>query len=375
MKKILYVLTSLSHKRVFEPFIERKDAIQAIAGPPPIISSKNNIVPEDYSDFSIKKIFTLDPSKMDRSIQRVVSKFKPDVYVQSSFVMPNIKFPDGCKKVAMSHGLTGNHVVDLVKTTDYNTKGLNRADMYVGAPKYFKNFVELVAGKNKEVITDIIPQFDIIHNPKYYNSFRHRVLSQTKNPNPNRVILFIGFCCKDRKDFCYHNEDYFKSVMELERIARNNNWLVMVKPRHSLSKMISFLSTHSWGKQYIKKYTAIQGSKFLHFITTTGHIYRYFFADAFVMNGTSTAEIEACAIQKPLFIIRTRSEDKTDPFNTITAGAAEHIRDIGDLENILIRNFTNGAFHYPEAQLNHLSSLGIVFDGKNSEHVQDILLK
>lgn len=375
MKKILYVLTSPSHKRVFEPFVERKDAIQAIAGPHPIISSKNNIVPEDYSDFSIKKIFTFDSSKRDKSIQKIVAKFKPDVYVQSSFVMPNIKFPDGCKKVAVSHGLTGNHVVDLIKTTDYNTKGLKGPDMYIGAPNSFRDFVELVAGKKKEIIAGIIPQLDIIHNPNYYNSYRQRVLSQTKNPNPDKVILFIGFCCKDRKDFCYHNEDYFKSVIELERIARKNNWLVMVKPRHTLSKMISFLSTHSWGSQYIKKYTAIQSSKFLHFITTTGHIYRYFFADAFVMNGTSTAEIETCAIQKPLFIVRTRSEDKTDPFNTITAGAAEHIKDISDLENCLSLNFNNGSYHYLEAQLNHLKTLGIIFDGKNSERVQNILLK
>ena len=56
MKRVIYAITSLSHKRVFESFEPRKDMEQMIVGPMPKITNKKMIVPEDYSDFKIKNM-------------------------------------------------------------------------------------------------------------------------------------------------------------------------------------------------------------------------------------------------------------------------------------------------------------------------------
>ena len=182
--------------------------------------------------------------------------------------------------------------------------------------------------------------------------------------------MFVGFCCKDRVDFNDHNEDYFSTVIELEKIARENDWLVMVKPRHTFTTMMNFLHNHKWGKKYIKKYAEIQQSKYLHFITTTGHIYRYFFADAFILNGTSTVEVEACAIKKPLFIVHTCLRGP-DAYDLIKNGAAMPIPDISELRHDLAECLNGGKFHWPDKQEKRILDMGISFDGQMHKRVQD----
>ena len=127
------------------------------------------------------------------------------------------------------------------------------------------------------------------------------------------------------------------------------------------------------GKKYIKLYGDIQKSKHLHFITTTGHIYRYFFADAIVLNGTSTVEVEACAIGKPLFIVRTCTKSITDPYDMVNSGAAAGIIDSCEIEDLLIQHFNNGDFHCPKKQRQRIKDMGITFDGLMHKRIQDRL--
>ena len=370
MKTVMYVLTSLSHKRAFESFVERPDLKQVVIGPKPTVTS--GIVPEDYSDFKIKDIHTFTSPA---GIQALVDKYKPDVYVQASLpCAKGIKLPKGCKKVYVSHGMVGGHVKGIIKKAGFDTSVWKGCDLYCGATEVFADWVKHVAKvDDSKILLNAIPQLDILHNPDYYESYRSKVLAKTNFPNPDKVILFAGFCCKDRYDFNDHNEDYFRTAIELERIARGNNWLVMIKPRQTYAAMNKFLNSHSWGKKYVKQYADIQNSKYLHFITTTGHIYRYFFADAFVINGTSTVEVEATAIQKPLFIVNTCISNRTDPYNMLTSGTAMSIPDLCELEHDLREYFGGARFHWPDKQKQWFKDRNLKFDGKMHERVQDKL--
>lgn len=360
VKKVVYVMTSLAHKRVFESFVGRKDLDQIVIGPTSKITS--GIVPEDYSDFRIKNRITY---KSINDLQGIINKIDPDVYVEASLPIA-VKLKKRCKKVYVSHGMVGSHVINLIKQTGMPTKAWKGCDLYCGASDGFEKWIRFVSGPNAKVLKNALPQLDILHDQQYYESYKSRVLDRTKNPNPDKVVLFVGFCCKDRLDFNPHNEDYFRTTIELERIAREKNWLVMIKPRHTYNKMKEFLRTHKWGPKYLKKYESIQGSKHLHFITTTGHIYRYFFADQIIINGTSTVEIEACAIQKPLFIVNTKTSE--DPFGTIKLGAAQRISRMDDVERYLCSSVNMEA-----GQKRVIEGHGISFDGEMHRRVQDYI--
>jgi len=369
-KKIMYLITSLAHKRVFESFEERDDMKQMVVGPKPVITS--GIVPEDYSDFKIKNIQTY--SKYGE-IQSIVNKFKPDIFVQASLPCASgIKLSSGCKKVYVSHGMIGNHTKGTIKKSELNTSVWRGCDLYCGATKVFADWVKHVAKvDNNKILLNALPQLDILCDENYYKSCRKKILNNTNFPGAKKVILFVGFCCKDRYSFVKHNEDYFRSVLALEKIAKKNNWLVMVKPRHEYARIMKFLQTHAWGKKYIKSYANIQQSKHLYFITTTGHIYRYFFADAIVLNGTSTVEVEACAIKKPLFIVRTEVDKKYDPHGVLNAGAAVGVHNLDKLELYLEQHFGDGNFHSPDKQTRIIKDMEITFDGKMHARIQNKL--
>lgn len=372
MKRILYVATSLSHKRAFEPFVERAGLDQMIAGPAPKINE--GIVPEDYSDFKIKKIKYFNNNK---ELQAIVDKFKPDVFVQASLpCAQGIRLPSGCKKVYVSHGLVGNHVKGMIKKAGFNTSVWKGCDLYCGAwDSVFTEWIQHTAkvGKDK-ILLNALPQLDILYDGNYYNSYRKRVLDKTKNPNPSKVILFVGFCCKTRPDFVLHNEDYFKTVLGLDQVAAKNNWLIMVKPRHTFGDMIKFLKSQKWGSKYVKPYRNAQESKHLHFITTSGHIYRYFFADAIVVNGCSTIEVEACAANKPLVVVRTHSSLSRDydPYMTVSELAANVV----DQDGYLWHNI-DGAINdnWINRQKALIQKMGITFDGQHHKRIQERILK
>jgi hypothetical protein len=380
MKKVLYVITSPSHKRCFESFTERQDLEQMIIGPAP---TEIRFVPEDYSDFKIKNIQYTDKD-IERSIGNYVKLYKPDIYVQPDLSdIHNIVYNSSShkyKRVYVSHGMIGNHVKDLMKVERFNTSVWHGMDLYCGATKTFAEWIKYVAkvGDDK-ILLNAIPQLDILHNPEYYNSYRDRVIKKTRHPAAQKVILFMGFCCKDRHDFKAHNADYFKTAIELGKIAKRNNWLVMIKPRQTHVEIMKFLQTHKWGKKFILDYNALYCSKNVHFIGPAAtHIYRYYFADAFVFNGCSTAEVEACAIQKPLFVVRTDSkclQSGYDPYNTVSSGAAISVQDISKLEHNLMEYFNNGRCHYPEKQKELIDKMNISFDGHMYERIQNKLLE
>jgi len=232
----------------------------------------------------------------------------------------------------------------------------------------------LLTGKKQQVITDALAQIDLLHNADYYNQHKDRILANTKISKPSAVILFCGFCCKDRADFNQHNEDYFETVFELEKIAKKHNWLVIVKPRQLLEKTMKYLkATGGWATKYVSTYPKFVKQKNLHFIGHDTNLYKYFFSDVIVCNGCSTVEIEACIANKPLALVRTRSSAGYDPFETVTAQAAQEVKDINKLEKTILR-FLQGNPHIDE-QNALVKSMGITADGQAHKRIQDRLKK
>jgi len=367
MEKIVYVLTSNAHRRVFETLVPISGIEQLVVGPQPTITS--GIVPEDYSDFRIGIKTYRNISEMNK----IIDNFSPNIYVQSDLSSAH-KIRSGCKRVLAHHGAIGNHVVGMASKISPNTGVWKGFDLYCGANNEFIRLVQSFNGSDSNITVNASPQFDIIYNKEYYESYRKMVLGKI-GFSGDKVICYVGFCCKDRIDFDDHNEDYFKTVINLEEIASRNNWLIMVKPRQTYGAMMKFLRSHNWGKKYISKYSEIQKSKFLHFITTTGHIYRYFFANAFIINGSSTVELEVCATNKPLIIARTHNSaaKKFDPYMSVNAGAAELITNQDDLEKSISENLNR---HDREREQNKLLNYhGITFDGNMHKRLQDSIIE
>lgn len=349
--RIVYIANSLAHKRVLEPFKKHPDLEQFIVAPE--TKPTTNLVPEDYKDCGIQNIHTF---KNMAEAQSIVDKLNPDIIGQTGIFNINSK----AKKVYLGHGMIGKHVKAMGKVKTWG--GFN---LYCGASWIFKDYITYAADVDpNNVLIDALPQFDLLYDPNYYNAYKTYIVSKLK-PDAAKVILFLGFCCKDRGDFKDHNEDYFKTVIELEKIARKNNWLALIKPRQSFSEMWGFLNGNGPVRQYAKAYKDIQSSKYLHFISTNSHIYRYYFADVIVCNGCSTGEIEACLMNKPLILVRTKSGPKYDPFDTDKTGAATVVRNINDLETAMNKPAN------VEQQKNLIKSLGITNDGMAHRRIQD----
>lgn len=378
--RMLYCLTSLAHKRVFQSFVEELNHEYLVVGPKSIIF--DGIVPEDYSEFGIKNIYQYNSIK---EIQKKVNEFCPDFYLQADIspIQKNINLPKTCKRIYVSHGLIPNYAANIYKELEFKRGSWGGCNLYCGGTNIFYKWIKFAAGvSDKNILLNAIPQLDIIFNiqKKSKELYRNNIIKHTKNPNASCVLFFGGFCCKDRIDFLHHNEDYFKSCIELEKLASKNNWLVFVKPRQTYEDTMGFLIRHKnnwggWTKKYIHEYARIQNSKYMYFIKTSGGLhYYYHISDVMLINGCSTIEIEAYALGKPLIIINSNlASIGSDSFDT-KSDAAHRIDDFSKLEDNIIRAIENPTEKL-EGQEAVIRRLGLTIDGSMHNRVYKKLLE
>lgn len=375
MKKVLYVITSLSHKRTILSFQHRTELEQLALLPVPIVTNK--VIPENHDELKIKHKTHGGP----QDIQKIVNQYSPDFYVQSDIspIHKKIKLSNSCKRIYLSHGVIGNHLKGMVKQCGFNVDVWKGMNLYCGAGNVFLEWLmEKVKISKENVLLDAVPQFDLLLNKSFFDLYKNKLLLSMKKQYKH-CVLFCGFCCRNRYDFNDHNEDYFKTAIELARIAKKYNILVMIKPRQTHSEMIKFLYDHKkcwnrWPAKYIHTYNEIRNAENLHFITTTCPIHYYFFADLFVCNGCSTVEMEACALGKPLLIVKTKTNPVgLDPFNTISNGVATRIENLNDLEHKICYSLNN-IDENSNKQMTFVKNFGITLDGFAYKRVQDRLL-
>lgn len=369
MKKVLYVATSPSHKRAFQAFMERLDLVQAVAGPG---------TPDEYSKFNIRKIYTY---KNKSELQGIINKFQPDVYVEASLpCAQGLQLPSGCKKVYVSHGLVGNHVKGIIKTAGLDVNAWRGCDLYCGAwDDVFIDWIKHAARVSEDkILTNALPQLDILHNGVAHNRVAYLKRDFPQKWKVDRAVMFFGFCCKDRADFHKHNEDYFHTAISLSKASKTADFLAYIKPRQEKKKLMNYLKLKS-RRDIAREYEAIyKNSERVSFIgPMPDHVLDYYFADVFVTNGCSTAEIEACALQKPLFVVRSKENlsHGYDPYDTVKSGAAVEVTNPADLGLFLKEYFDDEKHHYPEKQRTLLINMGIDFDGNACERIQDRILE
>lgn len=364
MTKILYFLSFIGHKRAYESLKDIDGVEQVVLGPKP--RAIDGML-EDYSRFGISKIITYSDKK---EAQRIIDKFNPDIFVRVE-ALDGIIVSKGCKKVLIGHGLIGDHVSKMILSgLPFSGKG---ADLYCDADGWFERNVKIIDGNtNAKFVQNALPQLDLLHDPDYYTPNRSKIISSSNNSSPEKVILFCGFGCKDRVDFKNHNENYFETIAELERIVEKNNWLVMIKPRQEFKKTMNFLNSTSSLAKYKKIYPSLVKSKNLHFISYDNNVYKYFFADSIVINGCSSIELEACIAGKPLVIVRTRTKADYDPFKTVFSGAAFEVKRICDLESTIISSLKEKS--YIQKQKDLLKSRGMIVDGLAHQRAQSAIL-
>ena len=364
MKKVLYFSHYLERIRVFRSFEEEPDLEQLFIGPHP---KTFNGVAEDYMDFGIKNIKTYADNK---EAQRMVNEFCPDIVVQAD-MDKSIQLPASAKKVFVMHGVVGNHVRGYFGPST----SWDGFDLYCGATKNFKDIVDYFTSTvdKKKVLLNALPQIDFFNTNNYKTSNREDILGRTKNPGAKKIILFCGFSGKYRPDYYDHNEDYYRTLFELARISEKNNWLSMVKSRQGLRQTGKFLALDEpWIKSCVKPYADAQKNKFVHFIHPDSNIYDHFFADIVICNGCSSVEIEACVVNKPLIVVRTKvGPDKYDPLNTVNSGAAVLVDNISKLEDTII-NSLDGDLHVNK-QNALIESIGISVDGLAHKRITDAI--
>lgn len=359
--KFIYMLSSISHQRVFESFNNNNDNL--VVGPKPD-SPENH-----YGRMKMRNICCYqNPGE----VQKIINKFGPDYFIQADFsnLTRGIKLPSKCKRIYVSHGMVGRHVKDMVRKDKWNMDLWRGCDLYCGATGVFKDWIDYVSpGSN--VLINAIPQLDTVFGLRGLDTKR------SVGCDGKTTIFFGGFCCRDRIDFNDHNEDYFKTCIELERIASRNGWLILIKPRQVYKKMYEFLTTHKshwggWTKQYIEPYAKIQSSPFVKFIGTSCGLSTYYAAsDVMVINGCSTIEVESYALGKQLVIVNTKKDAIGEfAFTDEKDDTCFRVKNMSDLEcNI------NQALLNPRDKLSNqalfLSKVGITVDGKMHKRVID----
>lgn len=364
-KKVLYYIHSMCRSRVIRLFKEDPDLEQIIVGPKP---TSYNGIPEDYVNFGIKNIKTYDSLKQAQSI---INYLNPDVIVQTDMV-DGISFPKSAKRVFIMHGAIGNHTRDLFPANMFKKwKGF---DLYCGATEEFRSWVGYLTGNSDKVLLNALPQFDLFHTNNYKTLDKKEFLEKTKNPSAKKIILYCGFCCKNRVDYNSHNEDYFNIVLKLQKISEKNNWLALIKPRQEYKQIKKFISQNSLFKQYEQAYAEAQNSRYLHFIHPDSSVYNYFFTDLVISNGYSTIEIEASLAHKPLIIVRTKDKpEQYDPFRTLEFGAGKYVSNMEKLETSIIDIIDSDA--HISKQDNLIRARGIFIDGLACKRIQEKIKK
>lgn len=363
MRKIIYFNRSRIMNRVFASLEESHDLDQYIITPNAI---KYGAANSDYDNFNIKKIITLGSDDYIKDAQKLIDEINPDVLVQTELVESVQSLH--AKRVFVNHGIMHKSSNLPFKKKQYAIH--RKFDMYCGETKIFGDFINHIIGPNCNIKYHMLPQLDLL-NSEYCNSFKSKFLKQL-DFSPDKIILFCVSCCKDIPKFTGHNEDYFETIFELNKIAPKNNWLVIVKPRYNNNKMIKSASNTKWGKSYAKRYSDMlkDNNKHLWFLDHEDDIYRYLFSDVVLLNGTSTFEVESIVAGKPTVAMRINKRDVNyyDPFESISRGVMNAVKDIGDLEAALKRQN-----HDKDKQKDFIDWYGILADGLAHKRLQDAI--
>lgn len=352
--KIMYHFTKREHVRVFEPF-KPINGLDQVTCAPQFIPTGSLSLP--HLKYDISRHFKI-PLKLRR----------PNIVAQcNNSTTWHKKFKKyGMKSVFIGHGVWDNSPINTKRTS---SKIWHHYDLLCGGILNFKSLLINNAGIAKDkIVLNALPQFDVLYDRvKNTKKYRKVILGSSSY---TKIIVLFGHN-NSKKDFQANSIDFYESAIRIAKIASDNGWLLVVKPKKETT--ISFIQAKAsagtpWATSLMGKFMALYNNKNVIFESQFSDPYQYIAAsDMVVVAGRSTIEIEACLANRPLIIVRTSDNEfaEYDSLGTITSGAATHVDNIEKLSTVIIDTAGSTNSDQMNKQDAFIKTLGLSFDGKH----------
>jgi len=362
--KILYWISSGGDKRVILPFSKRDDVCQAIAMQKGISKSGLKITPiyQHLSD----------------NIFGAIKRANPDAFVQCNTSKPihNELKKWGIKHIYVHHGIWAESPNNTERVSGSFWEDF---DLLCGATPRFKKIFRENSNADTQIVTNTLPQLDLLYSAlQDQKNIRDRILKQSKNPNAEKIISFFGHNCENRVSVNPFNEGYYRTAINLAKLAEKNNWLLILKPKRiRVDKFLSNVA-EDWAKEIRDDYLAIKNSPYVYMVHPTSEAYEYFCADVIVSSARSTIEIEALLADKPLVRIWTPTFDVDDDYykfehGILESGAAYILDDMNKIEEVMLQAIAYDDEEIKKNRLEFIKRTEITLDGKAHERVVEAI--
>ena len=367
MVRILYHLAADQHSRVYRNLYERADIVQALVMPAKI----------KHTGFKIKTIYRYNKAS---EVKNILDKFKPDVFMQSSLSRdfePMIK-KRGIKFGLVTHGVVPKSVeCRAIADSDF----FRKFDFFCAATRMFKEIVEETNNDTK-VYTNILTQSDILYK-KILNrdKIRKDLIRKSKNPKADKLIVLFGHVCSEKHDklLPYHY-GYYKAIVELDKMARKNNWAIYVKPKSDDDTNFIKRTGKSWAKlnNIRNDYLAAIKNNSMVFLRDTVDPYDLYCSDIIICSARTTVETESSMANVPLIRLWVPSQKVTEAqlsyeYGAIDANAAYIVKDMNNLNKAITSLFGDNSELYKKQKV-YTGGLGLTFDGKSSLRLVDAII-
>ena len=352
--KIMYHFTKREHVRVFESFQPIKDTPQIICTPSFISAPSLNLTQIKY-DIS-------DHFKM------ALKDVRPSVVVQchnsSTWHKKYKKY--GIHTVYIGHGVWDGSPTNVKRSFH---PFWSQFDMLIGGIPNFKKFLVENGGVHPDkIVLNALPQFDVLYD-RVKNLHQHRE-SILKGHPASKIVVLFGHK-NGREDFLANSVDFYHSAIRLAKLAEANGWLLVIKPKKETT--FSFIKIkarkkEAWAVDCLDEFMALLKNPWVRFVGPFGDPYPYIAsADAMVISGRSTIELEACLAQRPLVIVRTVDNTLAgnDTLKTIENECAYHVDSIDKLDTVMPVAVDSANTGQLQNQAKLVSDLGLTFDGKH----------
>ena len=251
--RILYWISLNSHRKICLPMNERDGVIQAIVMPKTISSN----------GFQLKNIYTYNHSDLS-GVVKVIDEFKPDVFVQctsSRYFVKALK-KRGIKQCFSAHGVWPKSTVNKEIVAD---PFFQNFDLFCGASHMFEHVLRKYGKIKSKIALDALVQFDVLHkNMKVKDKIRNNIIKKSNKPDADKLITLFGHKCTSKSNkLLPYNYGYFRTVAELEGLAKKHNWLICIKPKGARDREFIKTNKDKWSKiDNVKdRYLKISNSK------------------------------------------------------------------------------------------------------------------
>lgn len=359
--QIMHRFVKKEHLRVFRPFASNKSLSQVACAP--TFVPKNSIglpVVHTHPGYNLK--YALKDNM-------------PHVLTQcnNSTRWHNKLRKYGVGIVYIGHGVWDDSPVNARRSKSDKWKSY---DLLFGGLPYFKELLVNHSGvKPQNIYLNCLPQLDALYS-KNQNRFAE---SKDIASGYNKLIVLFGHK-HGNSNFLANSCDFYKAAIALGNIARDNNWLLVIKPKKDDTFRYinaAFNLGQDWALEIKKDFLKLKNNPNVRFVSPYEDPYRYIVAsDLVVLSARSTVEIESCLVNKPVVAVRTvynSVAEGNDRLRTIENGCCYLLEDLNYFKDIVEEALFSENKELTSNQNNYIHKLGISFDGLHHDRVLSII--